>query len=70
MSGALIDSSSADDTATRPLQLIWPAVNHFDVDAGAYMAVSAAGAAANYGKWIVRVFNSQLGSGSLAVAFA
>lgn len=70
MSGALIDSNTIDATATRPLQLIWPAVNHFDVGAGAYMAVSAAGAAANYGKWIVRIFNSQLGSGSLAVAFA
>lgn len=70
MSGCLIDSDSADNTATRPLQLIFPAVNMFDVDAGAYMAVSSTGAAANYGKWIVRIFNSQLGSGSLAVAFA
>ena len=70
MSGALIDSSTIDATATRPLQLIKPAVNNYDIDAGAYNAVSAAGAAANYGKWIVRIFNSQLGSGSLAVAFA
>ena len=65
-----IDSDSADNTATRPIQLIFPAVNHYDIDAGAYMAVSAAGAASNYGKWIVRIFNSQLGSGSLAVALA
>ena len=70
MSGALIDSSTADATATRPLQLIFPAVNFFDVDAGVYNAASAAGAALNYGKWIVRIFNQQLGSGSLAVAFA
>lgn len=65
-----IDSSSADNTATRPIQLIWPAVNEYDIDAGAYMTVSAAGAAGNYAKWIVRIFNSQLGSGSLAVALA
>lgn len=70
ISGAVIDSDSADGTATRPLQLIWPAVNEFDVDTGAYMTVSSAGAAGNYGKWIVRIFNSQLGSGSLAVALS
>ena len=70
MSGCLIDSDSADNTATRPIQLIFPAVNHLDAGTGTYMAVSSAGAAGNYGKWIVRIFNSQLGSGSLAVAFA
>jgi hypothetical protein len=70
ISGCLIDSSSADNTATRPIQLIWPAVNIFDADQGTYMEVSSAGAASNYAKWIVRIFNSQLGSGSLALALA
>ena len=70
MSGALLDSNTPDDTATRPLQLIKPAVDFLDPGTGTYMAVSADAAAANYAKWIVRIFNSQLGSGSLAVAFA
>lgn len=70
MSGCLIDSSSIDATATRPIQLIKPAVDSLDVGTGTYMAISAAAAAGQYAKWIVRIFNSQLGSGSLAVAFA
>jgi hypothetical protein len=70
MSGCLIDSSTADATATRAVQLIFPAVNFLDAGTGTYMAVSADAAAANYAKWIVRIFNSQLGSGSLALALA
>ena len=70
MSGALLDSDTPDDTATRPLQLIKPAVDFLDPGTGTYMAISAAAAAGQYAKWIVRIFNSQLGSGSLAVAFA
>ena len=70
LSGCLIDSSSIDATATRPLQLIAPFANYFDVDKGAYNNVTAATTTAlNYGKFIVRIFNHQMGSGSLAVAF-
>jgi hypothetical protein len=71
LSGCLIDSSTIDATATRPLQLISPLANYFDVDVGAYNNVPvSATTALNYGKWIVRIFNHQMGSGSLAVAFA
>ena len=70
ISGATIDSNTIDATATRPLQLVFPWYNYYDIDAGAYNTPSAAGAALHYGKWIVRIFNHQFGPGSLAVAFA
>lgn len=71
MSGVQIDSNTADNTATRPLQLVSPYANWYDVDAGAYNAVTAStSTAGQYGKWIVRIFNHQMGPGSLAVAFA
>jgi len=70
ISACMIDSNTIGSTATRPIQLIWPAVNEYDAVAGQWMTVSAAGAALNYAKWVVRIFNHQLGSGSLAVGLA
>jgi hypothetical protein len=70
ISGAEIDSNTADNTATRPLKLIYPAVNFYDVDAGAYMAVSSAGAAGNFGKWIVKPNYHQFGQGNLSLGLA
>jgi hypothetical protein len=70
MSGCLLDSNTISNTATLMFQLIWPAVNHYDIGAGAYIAVSAAGAALNYAKWIVKPFNCQLTGGVVGVAFA
>ncbi len=70
ISGCEIDSDSADNTATRPIKLIMPAVNVYDIDAKAYMAISAAGAAGNFAKWIVKINNHQFGPGSLSVGLA
>jgi hypothetical protein len=65
-----LDSSTIDATATRPMQLVMPWYNYYDITAGAYNTPSSAGAAGWYGKWICRIFNHQFGPGSLAVAFA
>lgn len=70
ISAAEIDSSSADNTATRPIKLILPWVAYYDPIAGAYNAPSAAGAAGNYCKWICKINNHQFGPGSLAVGLA
>ncbi len=70
ISGAMIDSSSADNTATRPIKLIFPAVNVYDLGAGAYKTASAAGAAGNYCDWIVKINNHQFGPGAVSVGLA
>lgn len=70
MSGVQIDSSSADNTATRPLMVIQPLANYFDVDAGAYNTISTDGAANNYCKFIVKQFNSQMGAGAVTAGLA
>jgi len=70
ISGAEIDSSSADNTATRPLMVVTPLANYFDVDAGAYNAISTDGAAANYCKFIVKQFNGQMGPGAVTAGLA
>ena len=68
-SGCLLDSNTISNTATLMFQLIWPAVNHYDIDAKQYITVSSAGAAGNYAKWIVKPFNCQLTGGVVGVAF-
>ena len=70
ISGGMLDSSTIDATTTRPLQLVYPWYNYFDIDAGVYNSPSAAGAAGWYGKWICRIFNHQFGPGGVATAFA
>lgn len=70
ISGCEIDSSSADNTATRPVKLIFPAVNFYDPDAKQYMTVSSAGAAGNFGKWIVKPNYHQFGQGNLSLGLA
>ena len=70
ISGATLDSNTIDATATRPMQILQPWYNYFDIDAGVRNGPSPAGVAGWYGKWICRIFNHQFGPGSLAVAFA
>ena len=70
LSGAEIDSSSADNTATRPIMVVAPFANYFDIDAGAYNAISTDGAAGNYCKFIVKQFNGQMGPGAVTAALA
>jgi len=65
-----IDSNTIDNTATRPIQLVRPWLEHFDIDAGEYDAVSAAGAAGNRCRWICRIANHQFNNASLSVGFA
>ena len=56
ISKAEIDSNTVDSTATRPLQLVRPWVEYYDIDAKAYNAVTAATTTAGqFGKWIVRI---------------
>jgi hypothetical protein len=68
ISSCQIDSNTISNTATLAVQLLKPYTDWYDIDAGQYNIAVAT--AANYGKWIVRIFNHQLGGGSLAVAFA
>ncbi len=70
ISKAEIDSNTIDATATRPLQLIKPWYEGFDVDAGIYNVPSPAGAAGHFGKWIVRIANHQFNNTSLSIGFA
>lgn len=70
ISAAEIDSSSADNTATRPIKLILPWTAYYDAIANAYNTVSTTGAALNYCKWICKINNHQFGPGSLAVGLA
>lgn len=70
ISGCELDGSSADNTATRPMQLVRPWYEYFDIDAGIYNDCSATGAASWYGKWICRIGNHQFNNMSLSVPFA
>ena len=67
---AELDSNTADNTATRPLQLIRPWYEYYDIDAGVYNDPSSDGTAGWYGKWIVRIANQQLSTMTASVPFA
>lgn len=70
ISGIQLDSSDIDATATRPIQVIRPYFEYFDVDAGAYNTVSTNAAGADYCKFIVRIANSQIGNLAVAAALS
>jgi len=70
VSGAEIDSDSADNTGTRPLKLILPWTNYYDPIANAYNAISASGAAGNKCKWICKINNHQFAIGQVSVGLA
>jgi hypothetical protein len=70
-SAAMIDSNTFDATTTRPLQIIAPLSNYYDIDAGQYTAITAAtNTALQYGKFIVRNANSQFNNLAVSLAFA
>src|SRR5574343_71278 len=70
MANVQIDTSSVDNTATYPIMVCAPLADYFDVDAGAYNAISTTGTAGNYCKFIVKQFNSQMGPGAVTSALA
>lgn len=65
-----LDSNTADATATRPMILLRPWYEHFDIDAGVYDTPSAAGAAGNRCRWLCRIANHQLSQLAVSTAFA
>lgn len=70
ISKAEIDSNTIDATATRPIQLVRPYLEWYDVDAESYNTVDATSTAGRNAKWIVRVANHQFNNASLSVGFA
>jgi len=70
ISKAEIDSNTMDATATRPLQLLKPYMEYYDLDSGAYGMVTSSATAGRRARWVVRIANHQFNNTSLSVGLA